>query len=124
MCPRLSGIAFSTIARTSRFMAVTAKLTGSRKTSATMALAPSPPGSSISSPSSILECGGPIVSYPGNFFDNLDNVYQVTPDRTFVPGLSDSITRHGISSNGRTNDTRPAASRISIFPGRFRHMPK
>ena len=39
-------------------------------------------------PSSILECGGPIVSYPGNFFDNLDNVYQVTPDRTFVPGLS------------------------------------
>ena len=39
-------------------------------------------------PSSIVECGGPIVSYPGNFFDNLDNVYQVTPDRTFVPGLS------------------------------------
>jgi len=38
--------------------------------------------------SPILECGGPIVSYPGNFFDNLDNVYQVTPDRTFVPGLS------------------------------------
>lgn len=39
-------------------------------------------------PTSILECGGPIVSYPGNFFDNLGNVYQVTPDRTFVPGLS------------------------------------
>ena len=39
-------------------------------------------------PSSILECGGPIVSYPGNFLDNLDNVYQVTPDRMFVPGLS------------------------------------
>jgi outer membrane receptor protein involved in Fe transport len=39
-------------------------------------------------PSSIVECGGPNVSYPGNFFDNLDNVYQVTPDRTFVPGLS------------------------------------
>ena len=39
-------------------------------------------------PSSIVECGGPYVSYPGNFFDNLDNVYQVTPDRTFVPGLS------------------------------------
>jgi outer membrane receptor protein involved in Fe transport len=39
-------------------------------------------------PSPILECGGPNVSYPGNFFDNLDNVYQVTPDRTFVPGLS------------------------------------
>lgn len=37
---------------------------------------------------SILECGGPIVSYPGNFFDNLDNIYQVTPERTFVPGLS------------------------------------
>jgi iron complex outermembrane recepter protein len=40
------------------------------------------------SPSSTLECGGPNVSYPGNFFDNLDNVYQVTSDRTFVPGLS------------------------------------
>ena len=39
-------------------------------------------------PSSIVECGGPNVSYPGNFFDNLDNVYQVAPDRTFVPGLS------------------------------------
>ena len=39
-------------------------------------------------PSDILECGGPISSYPGNFFDNLDNVYQVTPERTFVPGLS------------------------------------
>ena len=39
-------------------------------------------------PSAILECGGPNVSYPGNFFDNLDNVYQVTPGRTFVPGLS------------------------------------
>ena len=39
-------------------------------------------------PSSVLECGGPNVSYPGNFFDNLDNVYQVTPDRLFVPGLS------------------------------------
>jgi outer membrane receptor protein involved in Fe transport len=39
-------------------------------------------------PSSILECGGPLVSYPGNYFDNLDNVYQVTPNRTFVPGLS------------------------------------
>ena len=39
-------------------------------------------------PSPILECGGPNVSYPGNFFDNLDNVYQVTPDRMFVPGLS------------------------------------
>jgi outer membrane receptor protein involved in Fe transport len=40
------------------------------------------------SPSAILECGGPNVSYPGNFFDNLGDVYQVTPDRTFVPGLS------------------------------------
>jgi outer membrane receptor protein involved in Fe transport len=39
-------------------------------------------------PSSVLECGGPNVSYPGNFFDNLDNVYQATPDRLFVPGLS------------------------------------
>lgn len=37
---------------------------------------------------SILECGGPLVSYPGNYFDNLGNSYQVTPDRTFVPGLS------------------------------------
>jgi len=40
------------------------------------------------SPSSILECGGPTISYPGNFFDNLDNVYLITADRTFVPGLS------------------------------------
>lgn len=39
-------------------------------------------------PTSTLECGGPIVSYPGNFLDNLNNVYQVTPERTFVPGLS------------------------------------
>jgi outer membrane receptor protein involved in Fe transport len=39
-------------------------------------------------PTSILECGGPIASYPGNYFDNLGNTYQVTPDRTFVPGLS------------------------------------
>src|SRR6185295_11718877 len=37
---------------------------------------------------STLECGGPIVSYPGNFFDNLDNVYQVTSGRTFVPGMT------------------------------------
>jgi outer membrane receptor protein involved in Fe transport len=37
---------------------------------------------------STLECGGPVVSYPGNYFDNLGNVYQVTPDRTFVPGMS------------------------------------
>lgn len=39
-------------------------------------------------PTSVVECGGPIVSYPGNYFDNLGNVYQVTSDRTFVPGLS------------------------------------
>lgn len=39
-------------------------------------------------PSSILECGGPLASYPGNYFDNLGNTYQVTPERTFVPGLS------------------------------------
>ena len=39
-------------------------------------------------PSSILECGGPLVSYPGNYFDNLGNTYQVTPERTFVPGLT------------------------------------
>ncbi len=35
-------------------------------------------------PTAALECGGPIASYPGNFFDNLGNAYQVTPDRTFV----------------------------------------
>ena len=39
-------------------------------------------------PTAILECGGPIASYPGNFFDNLGNTYQVTPDRTFVPGMT------------------------------------
>jgi outer membrane receptor protein involved in Fe transport len=37
---------------------------------------------------SILDCGGPLVSYPGNYFDNLGNTYQVTPDRTFVPGVT------------------------------------
>jgi iron complex outermembrane recepter protein len=35
---------------------------------------------------SILQCGGSDVSFPGNFFDNLNNTYQVTQDRTFVPG--------------------------------------
>jgi len=39
-------------------------------------------------PTSVLECGGPLVSYPGNFFDNLRNIYQVTSDRTFVPGVT------------------------------------
>ncbi|HJP68616.1 MAG TPA: TonB-dependent receptor plug domain-containing protein [Sphingomicrobium sp.] len=39
-------------------------------------------------PASILECGGPLVSYPGNYFDNLGNAYQVTPERTFVPGIT------------------------------------
>ncbi len=39
-------------------------------------------------PSSILECGGPIVSYPGNYFDNFGTVYQVTADRTFMPGMT------------------------------------
>ena len=39
-------------------------------------------------PTATLECGGSIASYPGNFFDNLGNVYQVTPDRTFVPGMT------------------------------------
>jgi iron complex outermembrane receptor protein len=38
-------------------------------------------------PTSTLECGGASLAFPGNFFDNLGNVYQVTPDRTFVPGL-------------------------------------
>ena len=39
-------------------------------------------------PSSILECGGPVVSYTGNYLDNIGNAYQVTPDRTFVPGMT------------------------------------
>ena len=38
-------------------------------------------------PTSMLECGGATLAYPGNFFDNLGNVYQVTADRTFVPGV-------------------------------------
>ena len=38
-------------------------------------------------PTSTLECGGATLAYPGNFFDNLGNSYQVTPDRTFVLGL-------------------------------------
>ena len=40
------------------------------------------------SPSSVVECGGPLVSYPGNYFDNLGNSYQVTADRNFVPGIT------------------------------------
>jgi len=39
-------------------------------------------------PTGILECGGPIVSYPGNYFDNLGNTYQVTPERAFTPGMT------------------------------------
>ncbi|MFL6726974.1 MAG: TonB-dependent receptor domain-containing protein [Sphingomicrobium sp.] len=39
-------------------------------------------------PTSTLECGGAILAYPGNFFDNLGDTYQVTADRTFVPGLT------------------------------------
>jgi iron complex outermembrane recepter protein len=39
-------------------------------------------------PTSVLECGGSIASYPGNFFDNLLNTYQVTADRRFVPGMT------------------------------------
>lgn len=39
-------------------------------------------------PTSILECGGALLSYPGNFSDNLGDTYQVTSDRTFVPGIS------------------------------------
>jgi len=38
-------------------------------------------------PTSTIECGGATLAYPGNFFDNLGNTYQVTPNRTFVPGL-------------------------------------
>lgn len=38
-------------------------------------------------PTSKLECGGALVAYPGNFSDNLGNTYQVTSDRTFVPGV-------------------------------------
>ena len=30
----------------------------------------------------------PFFAYPGNFFDNLGNAYQVTSDRTFVPGIT------------------------------------
>ena len=37
---------------------------------------------------SILQCGGSTVSYPGNFFDNLGNSYLITADRTFVPGMT------------------------------------
>ena len=46
-------------------------------------------------PTSVLECGGSIASYPGNFFDNLLNTYQVTADRTFVPGMS-SVRFHSV----------------------------
>ena len=36
-------------------------------------------------PTSTLGCGGPTLSFPGNFFDNFGKVYQVTPHRTFGP---------------------------------------
>jgi iron complex outermembrane recepter protein len=36
---------------------------------------------------SSLQCGGSLLGYPGNFFDNLNNAYHVTADRTFVPGV-------------------------------------
>lgn len=39
-------------------------------------------------PTDVLVCGGPIVSFPGNYFDNFGNIYQVTDDRTFVPGVT------------------------------------
>jgi iron complex outermembrane receptor protein len=39
-------------------------------------------------PTSTLECGGNLFSYPGNFFDNLGNTYQVTFGRTFEPGFN------------------------------------
>jgi len=38
-------------------------------------------------PTDQIECGGNLFAYPGNFFDNLGNAYQVTADRTFMPGL-------------------------------------
>lgn len=41
----------------------------------------------VQRPTSALECGGALLAYPGNFFDNLGNSYQVTADRTFIPGL-------------------------------------
>jgi outer membrane receptor protein involved in Fe transport len=40
------------------------------------------------SPTSVLECGGAFLAYPGNFTDKSDNTYQVTAERTFVPGVS------------------------------------
>ena len=38
-------------------------------------------------PTDRIECGGALLAYPGNFFDNLGNTYQVTADRTFLPGV-------------------------------------
>jgi len=38
-------------------------------------------------PTSNVECGGAFLAYPGNFSDTLGNTYQVTSDRTFVPGI-------------------------------------
>jgi len=38
-------------------------------------------------PTDTIECGGALLAYPGNFIDNLGNTYQVTADRTFVPGV-------------------------------------
>lgn len=64
-------------------------------------------------PTSVLECGGPLVSYPGNYFDNLGNTYQVTPDRTFVPGT----TRFNVSPWNlyQRPDTRYTAGGFANF---------
>ncbi|HEY4071037.1 MAG TPA: TonB-dependent receptor, partial [Sphingomicrobium sp.] len=36
----------------------------------------------------IARCGGSFASFPANFFDNLNNAYQLTADQTFVPGFN------------------------------------
>ena len=87
MCRRLSDTAFSTIARTSRFTADTATLPESRKTSATMAPVLSPRRSSSEADVRPRMWRSDRLLSRKLLRQSL-NAYQVTPDRTFVPGLS------------------------------------
>ena len=42
----------------------------------------------VSNDPNMLRCGGSFASFPANFFDNLNNVYQLTSEQTFVPGFN------------------------------------
>ena len=62
--------------------------------------------------------------FPGKLFDDLDNVYQVTPDRTFVPGMTQFNV--GPWNLIQRPDKRYTARAFASFdfPARSRPMPK